>query len=144
MKKIKEIYFKNKLFIHYCIISFMYLVYFIVNYINNNLYILANFLGYIVSFTILFILDQKLFKSKPKDKKLFLKQILLFVFIRAMGFLLESLILVILIEKIGLSNLIAKLFSSTFIFFYNYTANKNYVFINEKSQQWVVIFLFSI
>ena len=140
MKKIKEIYFKNKLFIHYCIISFlctiiMYLVYFIVNYINNNLYILANFLGYIVSFTILFILDQKLFKSKPKDKKLFLKQILLFVFIRAMGFLLESLILVILIEKIGLSNLIAKLFSSTFIFFYNYTANKNYVFINEKSQQ---------
>ena len=140
MKKIKEIYFKNKLFIHYCIISFlctiiMYLVYFIVNYMNNNLYILANFLGYIVSFTILFILDQKLFKSKPKDKKLFLKQILLFVFIRAMGFLLESLILVILIEKIGLSNLIAKLFSSTFIFFYNYTANKNYVFINEKSQQ---------
>ncbi len=140
MKKIKEIYFKNKLFIHYCIISFlctiiMYLVYFIVNYINNNLYILANFLGYIVSFTILFILDQKLFKSKPKDKKLFLKQILLFVFIRAMGFLLESLILVILIEKIGLSNLIAKLISSTFIFFYNYTANKNYVFINEKSQQ---------
>lgn len=140
MKKIKEIYFKNKLFIHYCIISFlctiiMYLVYFIVNYMNNNLYILANFLGYIVSFTILFILDQKLFKSKPKDKKLFLKQILLFVFIRAMGFLLESLILVILIEKIGLSNLIAKLISSTFIFFYNYTANKNYVFINEKSQQ---------
>ena len=104
MNKIKEIYLKNKLFIHYCIISFLctiilYLVYFIVNYISNSQYILANFFGYLISFTLLFILDQKLFKSRPKDKKILLRQILIFIFIRAMGFLLESMILVILIEK---------------------------------------------
>ena len=140
MNKIKEIYLKNKLFIHYCIISFvctiiLYLVYFIINYISNNQYILSNFFGYLISFTLLFILDQKLFKSKPKDKKILLRQILIFIFIRAMGFLLESMILVILIEKLKLSNLIAKLISSTIIFIYNYLANKKYVFIKEKSQQ---------
>ncbi len=140
MNKIKKIYLNNKQFIHYCIISFLctiilYLVYFIVNYISNNQYILANFFGYLISFTLLFILDQKLFKSKPKDKKILLKQVLIFIFIRAMGFLLESMILIILIEKLKLSNLIAKLISSTIIFIYNYLANKKYVFIKEKSQQ---------
>lgn len=140
MNKIKKIYIKNKLFIHYCIISFLctiilYLVYFIVNYISNNQYILANFFGYLISFTLLFILDQKLFKSKPKDKKILLKQVLIFIFIRAMGFLLESMILIILIEKLKLSSFIAKLISSTIIFIYNYLANKKYVFIKEKSQQ---------
>ena len=104
-------------------------------YISNNQYILANFFGYLISFTLLFILDQKLFKSKPKDKKILLKQVLIFIFIRAMGFLLESMILIILIEKLKLSNLIAKLISSTIIFIYNYLANKKYVFIKEKSQQ---------
>ena len=140
MKKIKEIYLKNNLFIHYCIISFLctiilYVVYFLINYVSGNQYILANFLGYLVSFTLLFILDQKLFKSRPKDKKILLKQILIFIVIRAIAFLLESIILVILIEKIKLSNIIAKLISSTIIFIYNYLANKNYVFINKKSQQ---------
>ena len=140
MKKIKEIYLKNNLFIHYCIISFLctiilYIVYFLINYVSGNQYILANFLGYLVSFTLLFILDQKLFKSRPKDKKILLKQILIFIVIRAIAFLLESIILVILIEKIKLSNIIAKLISSTIIFIYNYLANKNYVFINKKSQQ---------
>lgn len=139
MKKIKEIYLKNKLFIHYCIISFLctiilYIVYYLVNYFSNNQYILANFLGYLISFTMLFIYDQKLFNSKPKDKKALLKQILIFIIIRALGFLLESLILIVLIEKIGLSSLIAKLISSTIIFIYNYLANKKYVFIKEKSQ----------
>ena len=140
MNKIKKIYLKNKIFIHYCIISFLctiilYLVYFIVNYMSNNQYILANFFGYLISFTLLFILDQKLFKSKPKDKKILLKQVLIFIFIRAMGFLLESMILIILIEKLKLSSFIAKLISSTIIFIYNYLANKKYVFIKEKSQQ---------
>lgn len=140
MKKIKEIYLKNNLFIHYCIISFLctiilYIVYFLINYVSGNQYILANFWGYLVSFTLLFILDQKLFKSRPKDKKILLKQILIFIVIRAIAFLLESIILVILIEKIKLSNIIAKFISSTIIFIYNYLANKNYVFINKKSQQ---------
>lgn len=139
MKKIKEIYLKNNLFIHYCIISFLctiilYIVYFLINYVSGNQYILANFLGYLVSFTLLFILDQKLFKSRPKDKKILLKQILIFIVIRAIAFLLESIILVILIEKIKLSNIIAKFISSTIIFIYNYLANKNYVFINKISQ----------
>ena len=139
MKKIKEIYLKNNLFIHYCIISFLctiilYIVYFLINYVSGNQYILANFWGYLVSFTLLFILDQKLFKSRPKDKKILLKQILIFIVIRAIAFLLESIILVILIEKIKLSNIIAKFISSTIIFIYNYLANKNYVFINKISQ----------
>ena len=46
-----------------------------------------------------------------------------------MGFLLESMILIILIEKLKLSSFIAKLISSTIIFIYNYLANKKYVFI---------------
>ena len=138
MKKntITEIYHKNKLFIHYSIISFfctiiLYLVYFLVNYLSNNQYIIANFFAYLTSFSLLFILDQKIFNSFPNNKKKLTNQILIFIIARAIGFLIDSFILIILIEKLKISPIFAKIISSVITFIYNYYANKKYVFIEK-------------
>ena len=72
--KIEKLYYKNEEFIKYCFVSFvctgiLYLVFFLVDLITKGNYMLANFLSYTISFTILFIWDQRVFKSKPRRKK---------------------------------------------------------------------------
>lgn len=131
--KITNIYIKNKKFIRYCSISIfctiiLYTIYFIITKINKDAYIIANFIAYIVSFSILFYLNQKLFKSIPKDKKTKITQILDFIIFRLVGFLIDSAFLIIFIEKIEMTNFASKIISSLLTFIYNYYTNKKYVF----------------
>lgn len=131
--KITNIYIKNKKFIKYCSISIfctiiLYTIYFIITKINKDAYIIANFIAYIVSFSILFYLNQKLFKSIPKDKKTKITQILDFIIFRLVGFLIDSTFLIIFIEKIEMTNFASKIISSLLTFIYNYYTNKKYVF----------------
>lgn len=131
--KIINIYKKNKKFIRYCSISIfctiiLYTIYFIITKINKDAYIIANFIAYIVSFSILFYLNQKLFKSIPKDKKTKITQILDFIIFRLVGFLIDSAFLIIFIEKIEMTNFASKIISSLLTFIYNYYTNKKYVF----------------
>lgn len=132
-----NIYKKNKEFIRYCTISVictivLYLIYFTITKINKETYILANFIAYIVSFTILFILNKKLFNSVPKTKKDYITQVLDFIIFRLFGFLIDSTLLVIFIEKIGISNVLSKIISSLLTFIYNYYTNKKYIFKKYK------------
>lgn len=132
-----NIYKKNKEFIRYCTISVictivLYLIYFTITKINKDAYILANFIAYIVSFTILFILNKKLFNSVPKTKKDYITQVLDFIIFRLFGFLIDSTLLVIFIEKIGISNVLSKVISSLLTFIYNYYTNKKYIFKKYK------------
>ena len=58
--KLEKFYNKNEEFIKYCVVStvctgILYLVFFIVDYITNGNYLIANFLSYTISFAILFI-----------------------------------------------------------------------------------------
>ena len=74
MSNIINIYNKNKEFIRYCSISIictiiLYLIYFFITKINPKAYILANFIAYLVSFSLLFYLNQKLFNSIPTNKR---------------------------------------------------------------------------
>ena len=131
--KITNIYIKNKKFIRYCSISIfctiiLYTIYFIITKINKDAYIIANFIAYIVSFSILFYLNQKLFKSIPKDKKTKITQILDFIIFRLVGFLIDSAFLIIFIEKVEMTNFASKIISSLLTFIYNYYTNKKYVF----------------
>ena len=135
--KLEKFYDKNREFILYCIISLvctlvLYLLFFIVNYLSKGNYFLANFISYVVSFTLLFIWDQKLFKSKPKRKKDRLAQIINFVIIRVIGFPIDSFVLWLLIDKFSIKNMAAKIICSLIMFIYNYITNKLFIFKKNK------------
>lgn len=135
--KIEKFYYKNKEFIDYSLVSLvctliLYILYFFVTYLTNGRYIIANFIAYFVSFTILFILDQKIFKSKPLGKKAKLYQLTIFIILRIIGFMIDSSILVLLIEKFGVTNAISKIISSLITFMFNYITNKLFVFKKNK------------
>jgi len=135
--KLKKLYYKNEEFIKYCFVSFvctgiLYLVFFLVDLITKGNYMLANFLSYTISFTILFIWDQRVFKSKPRRKKEKIAQVTSFIIIRVIGFPLDSIVLSILINKFGIGNMASKVLASLIMFMYNYVTNKIFVFKKNK------------
>lgn len=135
--KIEKFYYKNKEFIDYTIVSLactgiLYFLYFLITWITKGRYIIANFVAYFVSFTILFIWDQKVFKSNPIGKKAKLYQLTIFIILRVIGFMIDSSILVLLIEKFGVTNAISKILSSLITFMFNYVTNKLFVFKKNK------------
>lgn len=135
--KLEKFYNKNEEFIKYCLVStictgILYLVFYIVDLITKGNYLLANFLSYTISFTILFILDQRVFKSRPIRKRDKLKQLTAFIIVRIIGFPLDSLVLSILINKFGIGNMAAKVLGSLIMFMYNYVTNKIFVFKKNK------------
>ena len=108
------------------------MVFFFVDLITRGNYLLANFLSYTISFTILFVWDQKLFKSKPIRKRDKIMQIISFIIVRVVGFPLDSLVLHILISEFNMSNMVAKIFASLIMFMYNYITNKLFIFKKNK------------
>lgn len=135
--KLEKFYFKNKEFINYCLISLvctgiLYLVFFIVNKVTSGNYLLANFLSYTISFTILFIWDQKLFKSRPIRRKDRMVQVFTFIIIRLIGFPLDSFVLHVFISNFNMENMVAKVIASLVMFMYNYVTNKLFIFKKNK------------
>ena len=135
--KLEKFYYKNEEFIKYCLISLactgiLYLVFFIVDLITDGNYLLANFLSYTISFTVLFFWDQKLFKSRPLRKSRRLAQVTSFIIIRVIGFPIDSLVLSVLINKFNMGNMSAKILGSLIMFMYNYITNKLFVFRKNK------------
>lgn len=135
--KLEKFYYKNEEFIKYCLISLvctgiLYLVFFIVNKLTNGNYLLANFLSYTISFTILFIWDQKLFRSRPIRRKDRMVQIFSFIIIRLIGFPLDSFVLHVFISNFNMENMVAKVVSSMIMFMYNYVTNKLFIFRKNK------------
>lgn len=131
--KLEKFYDKNEEFIKYTLVStictvILYALYFFITWITNGRYIVANFIAYAVSFTILFIWDQKLFKSRPLRKRKRFYQLFMFILFRVIGFMIDSSILLILIEKFTLPNHVAKILSSLITFMFNYITNKLFVF----------------
>lgn len=135
--KLEKFYLKNEEFIKYCLISFvctviLYLIFFLTDLITKGNYLLANFLSYTISFSALFILDQKLFKSKPAKRRDKLAQLTSFIIVRVIGFPLDSLVLSVLINKFHIANMAAKVLGSLIMFMYNYVTNKLFVFKKNK------------
>lgn len=135
--KLEKIYYKNEEFIKYCLVSaictgILYLVFFIVDFISNGNYLLANFLSYTISFAVLFVWDQRIFKSKPRRKKDKLAQVTAFIIVRVIGFPIDSLVLSFLIKRFSIGNMVAKILASFIMFMYNYVTNKLFVFKKNK------------
>lgn len=131
--KIEKFYYRNKEFIDYSIVSIictiiLYILYFFVTWITKGNYIFANLIAYIISFTILYIWDMKIFKCRPFRKKKRLYQLILFIAFRIIGFSIDSVILIYFIEHSNMSYASAKILSSLIIFMFNYITNKLFVF----------------
>lgn len=128
-KKIKQ----QDEFIKYTLISlFCTLVFFVIyvslNYFTNGKYLIANGFAYFISFTIQFILNQRLFKARPNKHHKHFLQGLAFISVRLIGFPCDQFLLFIFVDKVHLSYLMGKLFDSLIMFIYNYLTNKYIVF----------------
>lgn len=121
-------------FVSFVCTGILYFLYILINWMTNGRYIIANLIAYTVSFAILFVWDQKLFDSKPSKAKDEICQLFIFVLFRVIGFIIDSSILILLIEKLKLNNLISKIISSMATFSFNYITNKKYVFNQNKSR----------
>ena len=135
--KLEKFYYKNEEFILYSLVSIfctilLYLLFYVVDKITNGNYILANFISYLLSFSLLFVLNQKLFKSRPLTKKGRFNQLMTFVVIRVVGFPIDSAMLSLLINYSNMDNLVAKIIVSLIMFIYNYITNKLFVFKKNK------------
>lgn len=135
--KLEKLYYKNEDFIKYCLVSvictiILYVIFFLVNYITKGNYLLANFLSYTISFTILYVWDRHIFKSRPIRRSKKISQLVSFIVIRIVGFPIDSLLLSILINKFSIGNMSAKIISSLIMFMYNYITNKLFVFRNKR------------
>ena len=133
MEKVKKIYKKNKKLVYSGIISFIctcirFAIYFFILWLTAGKYLLANLISYIISFAILFYCNQRLFESKPEKKKEKMKQLITFLLFRVVGFIIDSALLVLFIEVIKLTNIIARISSALITFVYNYTVNRLFVF----------------
>lgn len=100
--KLEKFYYKNEEFIKYCFVSLictgiLYLVFFIVDLMTKGNYLIANLFSYVISFAVLYIWDQNIFKARPITKKRKLEQLTNFIIVRIIGFPLDSLVLSILI-----------------------------------------------
>ena len=129
--KLEKFYLKNEEFIKYSFVStvctgILFLIFFLVDLITKGNYLLANFLSYTISFTVLFIWDRKVFKSKPKRRRDKLAQLTSFIIIRVIGFPLDSLVLSVLINKFHIANM--------YSLFYENTSLMSHKFI-QKCQQ---------
>ena len=130
---------KDFQFVFYVLISNFSSLIFLILYVlftyvfTNGNYILANTVAYTVSFTVLYLLDRNLFKAKTRSKKKFLLQASTFITLRVIGFPLDTALLYVLVEKVGLGKLFGKLVGSIIMFFFNYLTNKLFVFsIKDK------------
>ena len=135
--RLEKFYYKNEEFIKYCLISLfctliLYLVFFIVDLITKGNYLIANFFSYTISFALLFYLNQRLFKARPKRKRDKFSQLSIFIIIRVIGFPLDSLVLSVLITKFNMGNMVAKIVGSLIMFMYNYITNKLFVFKKQE------------
>lgn len=135
--KLEKLYYKNEEFIKYCLISLvctciLYVVFFVVDLITKGNYLLANFLSYTISFSVLFVWDRYLFKSKPIRKRDKMMQVFSFIIIRVIGFPIDSFVLHIFINNFNMKNMVAKVFASLVMFMYNYITNKLFVFRKNK------------
>lgn len=136
--KLEKFYHKNKRVINYAFASIfctilLFMIFYIVEFVTNGNYILANLIAYPVSFTLLYILDQEIFKAKPHRRKERISQLYRYTVFRIIGLIIDTFILLLLVEIFIIPSIIAKLFSSLMVFTYNYYANKLFVFVDKHS-----------
>lgn len=95
------------------------------NLIIENI-IISNIAAYTISITTSFIINKKVVFKNNNEK--LLKQILFYLLVKLLSFTIDSFVLVITVEWIGISNFIAKLIANASTTISNYTLNNKIVF----------------
>lgn len=99
------------------------------NYVIDNI-ILSNVIAYTVSITLSFILNKKIvFKNNSGN---LLKQITSYLSVKALSFVIDSLVLIITVRWLGLNNFISKLIANASTTISNYTLNQQVVFKDKN------------
>ena len=135
--KLEKFYDKNKQFIWYSIVSIictiiLFILFFITDKLTHGNYLIANFVSYTISFTLLYFGDRMVFNSKPKLGKNKLTQGVSFIIVRVIGFPIDSAVLGFLITHFDIGNMWAKVICTLIMFMYNYVTNKLFVFKSER------------
>ncbi len=138
MKKILEIYQKNKEIINYVIVGGCTTIVSLVTYyilsnildIENDFYFtLANILSWIITVTFAYIANKIfVFKTKTNEFKETLKETTKFFSARIFTLLTEIVLMYILVKIIKIDNFIAKLLMQFIILVLNYLLSKLVVF----------------
>jgi len=132
---IKNFIKKNKKFIVYsafaiAISGINILVYFLVyNLICENI-LFANLIAYLVSFVIQFVTSRRIIFKSSKDK--IPSKIVKFVIMKILAMLLDSLVLYILQDLLGVRKVIAKIISNCSTTISNYWLSNNWVFKDKE------------
>ena len=128
---IKKSLKKNKKFLMYVLFSIItsgvnILVYFIVyNYIFSNI-LFANAIAYFVSFVLQFTINRRVvFKS---NKERMARKIVAFILMKILAMFIDSAILYLLQDCLGVNKLIAKIISNCSTAISNYWLSNNWVF----------------
>lgn len=99
------------------------------NYIWANI-IISNIIAYSISIVVSFILNKKIV-FKENSKNIF-KQITSYLGVKGISFIVDSIVLVICKNYIGLGNFVAKLIANISTTISNYTLNNKIVFKEKK------------
>ena len=142
MKKIKEIYLKNKEIINYLIVGVLTTIVSLIVYYACVFTILdpknpiqlqiANVLSWIISVAFAYVTNRKyVFESKSKEV---LKEVTSFVSSRVLTLLLDMLIMFIMVTLFSFNDKISKLFAQVIVIILNYIFSKIFVFNNKEKE----------
>lgn len=92
-------------------------------------YLISNLIGYACGFWITYFLNVAwVFSERKYDKRL--PELSIFSTIAAAGVMLNELIMFAVVEGIGISYLVAKVFAAGAVFLFNFMARKHFLFTN--------------
>ena len=88
--------------------------------------IISNVIAYTISISLSFVINKNcVFENKNQNVT---KQLFLYLVVKIISFIVDSCVLVISVEYLGLNNLISKLIANASTTISNYTLNNNMVF----------------
>ncbi len=132
---INNILTKNKKFLMYIAFSIAIsgvniLVYFLVyNFMYSNI-LFANAVAYLVSFIIQFVVSRRIIFKSGKEQ--ITRKIIMFVLMKAFAMLLDSAVLYLLQDCLGINKIISKIISNSSTAISNYWLSNNWVFRDGK------------
>lgn len=100
------------------------------NLIIDNI-IISNIAAYSVSISSSFIINKKVvFKNNNKG---IIKQLIFYLLVKAVSFSIDSLVLILTVDYIGVNNFLSKIIANASTTISNYTLNNKVVFYEKKS-----------
>ncbi|MHC1749546.1 MAG: GtrA family protein [Cellulosilyticaceae bacterium] len=131
---IKKIYNRYGKFIRFCIVGatntvISLIVYSLFIFMNIH-YIWASCVGYIAGIANGYILSSKFVFKEKLDKEKGFK----FILIYASSLLINLTIVTVLIEKLGLNEIVAQVLATGFNVIYNYLLNSIFTFKNKQGR----------